>query len=136
MAVGGGWVWDETFTAYADLDAYQYHVVQTGSVAREIEVGQGGSSPIPLGVLQNDPEELTEATVRIMGRTKCWASTATGGSMIAYGDFLACASAGHLERPGGSTAQAIALEALAAAGSAIIEVLWFGNMFVEDYDNT
>ena len=132
MAVGGGWVWDETFTANADLDAYQYHAVTMGSVAREVKVGTGGSGPVPLGVLQNDPNVGEAAAVRIMGRTKCWASV---GTAITYGDFLYCGSIGHLEVAAGSVASAFALEAL-ASGSAIIEVLWFGNYQAIVADNT
>jgi len=132
MAVGGGWVWDEPFTANEDMNAYQYHAVTTGSVAREIKLAVAGSAPIPIGVLQNDPNELEEATVRIKGRTKCWVDADTE---ITYGDFLFSGSIGHLRYAAGSVVSAIALEAL-ASGSAVIEVLWLGNMFAEAPDNT
>ena len=135
MAVGGGWVWDESFTANADLNAYQYHAVTTGSVAREVKVGTGGSSPIPLGILQNDPNVGSEAVVRLMGKTKAWVSASTGTDVSA-GDFLTCGSQGHMELIEGSTAWAVALEPMTAAtGCGVIEVLWFGvGFFTESND--
>ena len=132
MGVGGGWVWDETFEADSDLSAYQYHAVMTGSAAKLVKLATGGSGPVPLGILQNDPDVGEEATVRIMGITKAWASV---GTAITYGDFLTSASHGHLVLVTASVNYAIALEAL-SSGSGIIEALWLGSMYCDASTNT
>ena len=133
MATGGGWVWDDTFIANSDMKAYQYHTVATASaLINRITLGTGGSAPVCIGVLQNNPSACRSATVRVRGVTKCWASI---GTAITYGDFLKSGSNGHLENVGGSTGWAIALEDL-ASGSAIIEVLWLGPFYAEAADNT
>ena len=134
MATGGGWAWDETFKASEDMDSYTYHAVKTGSVAEEVTLSAAEKGPVPIGVLQNNPRQGAEATVRVKGRTQVWASV---GTAITVGDFLSCGSIGHLEIAAGSVAQAIALEAL-ASGSAVIEVLWFGPQHAlgQTIDNT
>ena len=122
MATGGGFVWTESFKAAVSMADYQYHVVRAGSAGDEAELGSGGSGPVPIGVIQNDPLATYECEVMVMGRTKVWASV---GTAITIGDFVSCGSIGHVELAAGSVAQGIALEAL-ASGSAVIEVLWLG----------
>ena len=119
MAVGSGWAWDITLLANADMDSYQYHAVTTGSVAGEFKLGNGGSGPIALGVLQNDPKVGQEGQIRMLGKTKAYA---TIGTAITYGDLLSCGSIGHYELAAGSVYSAIALKAL-ASGTAVIEIL-------------
>ena len=135
MAVGGGFVWDETFIASEDMASYQYHLVKTGSVVGECTLSASSRGPVPLGVLQNNPKQGETATVRMIGRSKAWAS---GSTAIAVADFLACGSQGHYEIAvaTGSMASAIALEAMTAGACVVISVLQMGNYQAIAIDNT
>jgi hypothetical protein len=87
------------FEAKADLNASQYHFVQTEGLAagsvNMVNVGTGASNPGPLGVLQNDPKAAAEAAVTMVGPTYVRANAA--GSTIHQGRFLCCGSDGHAE---------------------------------------
>jgi hypothetical protein len=126
MATYGGMAIDESFKAAVDLSSYQYCFVKAGSIAGEVTYAAGGSAPLPLGVLQNDPDATQEATVRIFGVSKLSASGAlsTGAaSAIAHGDPLTSGSNGKGLHASTCTFSAVALEALASAAGATIKVL-------------
>jgi len=111
MAKYQGAVLDLPMTACGDLGAYQYHFVRTASTNGRVQLANGSSGPMPLGILQNDPRDLEEATVRVMGTSKVMIS---GSIAISYGDFLSCMSTGHAElhvsTSGSRASQGICLE--------------------------
>ena len=141
MATYGGWAWEDSWVANADLSAKQYFCVTTGSVVGECKIGTGASGPAILGVLQNDPIQGDEAVVRIMGITKVSACGAVAGgaaTAIAYGDFVSATGSDGRMRPNvsaSSIANGIALEALASGGTGIIKVMLFGPGLVISADN-
>lgn len=130
---------DITFVANANLNAVQYHFVQTtGSLAADVgdvEAGTGGCNPGVLGVLQNDPASGVSAAVRMIGSTQLYVNAA--GSTIHFGRLLTCASDGHGElfdytaAAGGSpvVSHAIALGHTTSDG-AIIEAFVVPNMLM------
>ena len=122
---------DLPFTASGDLGSYQYRFVKAASLAKRVDLANGASNPLPLGVLQNDPDSLDSAQVRIYGETKVWYSSSTA---INYGAFLMSGSAGGAETAGtvaGSSVQGISLEDAAPAGSGYISMLlWPANSIV------
>ena len=105
--------------ANADMANHQWKFVTTGSVAGEFKVGTGGSNPVPLGVLQNDPRQGEPGAIRVIGTTKVSASNAIG-----YGDFVTCGSHGLaiVQASASATAAGIALQAL-SSGAGTIEIL-------------
>lgn len=110
------------FTACGDLNAVQYRFVEAASAAGRVRQGTGGCAPYPLGILQNDPNSLDGADVRVAGTSilKVNADTA-----ILYGDFLTSNSVGMGIKT--TTASilyhAIALEEVASGSNIEIKVL-------------
>jgi hypothetical protein len=86
-----------SFTAAADLDAYQYHFVESAGSAAvgQVNVATSGSATYaPLGVLQNAPGAAGDvAEVIMFGPTKVYCTAP--GTQIKYGDFIACDGSGH-----------------------------------------
>jgi len=120
MAKYQGAVLDLPLTACGDLGEYQYHFVRTASTNGRVQLANGSSGPMPLGILQNDPRDLEEATVRVMGTSKVFIS---GSGAVGYGDFLSSMSLGHAELQSGSTAvQGICLEDVARSDSTTTNV--------------
>jgi len=110
---------DIPMTASGDLNSVQYYFVKPATTAKRVLLASGGSGPAPLGVLQNDPNTLEEATVRIVGSTKVYAD---GGTAIAYGDFITAGSTG-MAIVAASAYQGLAMQALASGSGVLIEVL-------------
>jgi len=125
MANYSGTGLDLPFTAASDMDSYQYRFVKidtsTGTYAGAVNLATGGSNPVPIGVLQNDPRAGTAANVRIAGVTKVFISSSTA---IQNGNLLMSGSAGEAEivDANASAFSGVALEAI-TAGSGYISML-------------
>jgi hypothetical protein len=78
MATYSGQGVDIPITASGDLDTAQYRFVMPATTAKKVLQATGGSSPTPLGVLQNDPRDGEAGAVRIIGTTKVYGNTACG----------------------------------------------------------
>ena len=116
-------VLDLPMTACGDLNSYQYFFVRCASTNGRIQVANGASGPMPLGVLQNDPRDLEEATVRVWGTSKVKFCTENA---VGYGDWVVSGSAGTAEEHSGSiAATGIAMEDVVAGASTYAEVLLF-----------
>ena len=125
MANYQGAFFDLPMTASGDLGDYQYHFVQCANTPGRVLLSTGASGPMPLGILQNDPKNLEEATVRIWGTSKIYIS---GSVALKYGDLLSSMSTGHAELTSGSrAAQGISLEDVARSDTTAIygEMLLF-----------
>jgi len=115
-----GVVFDLPMTASGDLNSYQYYFVKGASTAGRVDAATGASGPHVLGVLQNDPRSLEEATVRILGTSKVYFSSSTA---LGYMDLVSSGSAGAGEAQSGSRpAVGYALENV-VAGTGYAEVL-------------
>jgi len=78
MATYSGFGFDYTFTADVDLSSNQWFLVTTASTAGNVKVATGGSGPIAIGVLQDDPTAGEAAAVRVLGTTKVWGQRGYG----------------------------------------------------------
>ena len=113
---------DLPFTASGDMNANQYKFVRGASTAGRIQLANGASGPMPIGVLQNDPRNLEGAQVRVLGSTKVWFS---GSAAVGNNDFLSSGSGGQAELTSGSRAvQGYSVEDV-AAGCAYINMILF-----------
>jgi hypothetical protein len=61
-------IWDETFIAGEDLRLSQFCAVKLDSTERQVVLCDAGTD-VPIGVLQNKPNEGEAATVRLLGST-------------------------------------------------------------------
>lgn len=121
MATFSGWGWDQgTWSASGDLSSKQYHFVEVANNEGYVRAATGASGPIPIGVLQNDPQDGEEAQVRILGVTQVYADAA---SAIGAGDFITSGSDGQAVLATGSVAAGIALKPLSSGSGVLIEVL-------------
>lgn len=113
---------DLPMTASGDLSAAQYRFVQPAQDARKVERATGGSSPAPFGVLQNDPVNGEAATVRTMGTTYLYVSSACG--TVGYRDWITSGSDGQGVLAGtagaGSAIHGMHLGAAISSGSGIL----------------
>ncbi len=123
MATYSGQGIDIPITASGDQDASQYKFVQLATTEKLFELASGGSSPGPVGVLQNDPNDGEAGAVRIIGTSKVYGNTACGA--IVYRDWVTSGSDGMavLSTGAGSQISGMALEALASGSGVLIEVL-------------
>jgi hypothetical protein len=123
MATYSGQGVDIPITASGDLDTAQYRFVMPATTAKKVLQATGGSSPTPLGVLQNDPRDGEAGAVRIIGTTKVYGNTACGA--ITYGDWITSGSDGMavLSTGAGSQISGLALEALSSGSGVLIEAL-------------
>jgi hypothetical protein len=121
MANYSGFGLDLPFTAASDMNSYQYRFVKIDTVAGApyVNLATGGSNPVPIGVLTNDPLAGGAATVRVAGTAKVWTATITA---VGTGAFMVAGSTGQAELATGSAFNAIALEDM-TAGSGYITVL-------------
>jgi len=121
MAQYSGMGLDYTFSACGDLGAYQYYFVKCASTLRRVDIANGASDPIALGVLQNDPYNGDLATVRLLGITKVFFS----GSVAAeVGTLLSSGSGGAAEVSSGSAFYGISMNAIPAGTGYISMLLW------------
>ena len=121
MAKYNAAVFDMPMTACGDLNSSQYCFVKCASTAGRVMLANGASGPQPLGILQNDPKSLEEATVRIYGTSKVYS---TGSNAWGYGDFLMSGSVGQAELAiTGSAVGGVAMDDVAAGASVYSEIL-------------
>ena len=122
MANWSGQGVDIPMTACGDLNSAQYRFVEAASAAGRIEQSTGGSSPYPLGILQNDPASLDGANVRVAGTSILKVNATTA---ILYGDFLTSNSVGMGIKitTASDPYHAIALEEVASGSNIQIKVL-------------
>lgn len=118
MAIYGQQI-THTWSASVDLDSYQYYFVRAASASGDaVALCATATAPYPLGVLQNKPKAGEEAEVCLFGISKVRACTSAA---FGIGDFLTAGTAGRAEYLAAACAiHAVALEPLAAGGSAII----------------
>jgi hypothetical protein len=116
---------DLPFTANADLSSLQYRVIAAGSVAGECaaQTTDMGSS---LGILQNDPVQGEEATVRVYGRSWAYVNTEASGSAVTVGGLITAASdsmvRGYIAGAACKHYLGFALEAVASGSGILAEV--------------
>lgn len=113
---------DIALTASGNQNSNQYYFVRLAGTADQFELANGASGPVPIGVLQNDPEDGNAGRIRVAGVTQLWIDAATA---VAYADFITCGSDGRgvVSATAGSNPYfAIALNAV-ASGSGLISVL-------------
>jgi len=123
MAYESGFSWDlGILSASGDLSDKQYHFVELANTEGYVRAATGASGPMPIGVLQNDPEDGEEAQVRILGVTQVYANAA---SAINVGDFVTSGSDGQAILATGSPMAGMALNALASGSGVLISVLLF-----------
>lgn len=123
MATYSGMGVDLPFTASGNLTAKQYYFMKCAVDARKVLTSTAASAPMPIGILQNDPNTGEEATIRMLGSSKVIANADSGA--IAYGDWLISGSDGQaIANTTACTAgQGIAMEALASGCGIEIEIL-------------
>lgn len=107
---------DAPFKADADLTAQQYKLVKASSTVGNVQafdhITQGSASPLPVGILTNDPSAGQEASVAVIGFTK--AKGRVSVCNLVYGGWMMSASDGFLE------------PASAVDGTAESIARWFG----------
>ncbi len=113
---------DLPFSASGDLGSYQYYFVKAASTKQYVDIATGGSNPIPIGVLQNDPYSGDSAIVRVAGISKVYVS---GSVAIQVGNLLTVSGCGGMEvvNSNGSAFSAIALEDITAGAGGYIAAL-------------
>ena len=121
MANFSGMGIDLPFSASGDFGSYQFYFVKCASTSGRVDVATGGSDPVPIGVVQNDPHSGDLATVRVAGISKVYVSSSVA---ISNGNLLTAGSAGAAEivNSDGSAFCAIALEDI-PAGTGFIAAL-------------
>ena len=127
---------DLPFTACGDANTWQYNFVTTSGAGSEKRFipSNGASGPVPLGVLQDDPQSLNVGAVRVFGSTLVKYDAA--GTAITYGDFIMAGSTGMAVIASGSIVQGIALTAIASGASIIGEAFIFPGGWSALADNT
>lgn len=105
--------------ADVDMATHQWKFVTTASSAGKFKRATGGCNPMPIGVLQDNPQAGLPGDIRVYGSTKVSAS-----GTIGFGDFVGSGSHGlaTLVNTASATAAGIALSAI-TSGSGYIEVL-------------
>ena len=130
MARYSGFGLDYTFTASGDMGSYQYRFVRCASTGNpaKIELATGGSEPVAIGVLQNDPYSGGLANVRLYGVTKVYFS---GSAAVSVGNLMTSGSTGCAEvvNSDGSAFYGIALEDM-LAGTGYISMLLLPNVTI------
>lgn len=125
MSAIGGYVFDDSKVASADLSGKQYYGVKLHTVDGEVALG-AAVTDIAYGILMNKPKSGEAAVIRVLGKAK--AVVDGSGAAIAIGDRLGLNASGKLvkahtaDRPVCATAQQAA-----TTDGAIIEVLMTPN---------
>lgn len=120
------------FSASGDANTWQYNFVKPAQTAKMFIIANGASGPMPLGVLQDDPQSGNVGNVCIFGSTLVKMDAT--GTAIGYGDFLACGSTGMAVFTTGSAIAGISMTVVAAGASVVGEMLLipFGRSAVID----
>lgn len=98
MANQSAIVWDETFYAAEDLSSSQFYIVMstgisgTNKLAGICTSSTGTGLIAAVGILQNTSSSTHAVTVRMLGRSKCVASSSAA---IAYGAYIAANALGR-----------------------------------------
>ena len=123
MAQYSGFGLDYTFTASGDLGSYQYRFVKCASTPTKVDLATGGSEPVALGVLQNDPYSGDLANVRMLGVTKVYFS---GSDAVQTGMLMTSGSTGCAEavNSDASAFYGLALEDMLPGTGYISMLLW------------
>ncbi len=127
---------DLPLSACGDANTWQYNFVMPSGAGSEKRflVSNGASGPVPLGVLQDDPQSQNVGAVRVFGSTLIKYDAT--GSAITYGDFIASGSTGMAIVATASIVQGIALTAIASGASIIGEAFIFPGGWSALADNT
>lgn len=86
-------VWDETYTAGADLSAKQYYAVKDTTTVNTVDVPSAATDDA-CGILQNKPKSGEAALVRHFGISE--AVSDGSGTAIAVGDYVGTNNAGKM----------------------------------------
>lgn len=126
MATESPYIYDESFTAAADLSALQYNPVSLGSSGVS---AIAAATTRAIGVLQNKPLSGEAAEVRILGRTK--AVSDGSGTAIAAGDLVGPNASGVMVKKATNdyNVAGIACDASSASGTIIGVILTPGAWF-------
>jgi len=134
MSVQSGFFWDESFitATSASLATNQFCIVALGgtvspsnSPSVSLCLSSTGGTAAGFGILQNDPTAGKAATVRILGISKCVASTSAS---VAFGDQITSTTGGQA-CTADSTGQRVLGTAITASTGVLgtyIEVLMTG----------
>jgi hypothetical protein len=120
-----------TFIAHADLDAYQYHFVESSGSAHDgyVQLCSSGSTTYgPIGILQNEPGAAGDAAeVMIYGFSQLYCTAP--GTRILNGDFITSDASGHgVVTTTASLAHAVAMQNADASEVCLIEVMLIPGM--------
>lgn len=120
MPTNSTFIYDESFTAGADLRTKQYMPVKF-SAANTVNVA--GAAEAAIGILLNDPNSGEAAIVRMLGQSIAWVD---GTVAIAAGDPLECDANNRLVKSTTDKRWALCRAAEAATGVARISVILTG----------
>lgn len=120
-------IWDESFTANADLSAKQFYALKLVA-GPKVDIPSAATDRC-IGILQNKPTSGHAASVRLLGQTQVYSDGS--GTAIAVGDYLGTSATGTLVKK--ATADynvlGLALGASSAAGTRIpmlmLPISWF-----------
>jgi len=94
------------FKADEDLENFQWHLVKAASTSGNVASATGACNPFPIGVLINSPSAGQEATVVMLGPTKC--KVRANACDLSFGRFLTPGSNAVLEPTAVSTSPVFA----------------------------
>ena len=104
-------------TAENDLSALQYHILEWGTAAGQVDVCDNAAD-VPIGVLQNKPRATEAASYMINGTSKVVA-----GAAVAIGDTVGTNASGRAIAKTTDAAHVIGVaKTAAAANGEVIEV--------------
>lgn len=126
MATEDTFVFDKSFTAAIDLSSYQFYIVSSSAagVVSLCTTSTGDAVTRAIGVLQNTPTSGHAALVRLLGASKCYASSSGSVSISAR---VSCSTGGGAQTAStGSWCLGHALSASTGGAGSLIEVLLTG----------
>ena len=89
-----------TFVAAVDFSACPtslYRLVRAGSINGEVNLANGASGPVPLGVLQDTPSPGQGAEIILLGTTKLMGRVNGSGCNLVAGRYVVSGSDGTVE---------------------------------------
>jgi hypothetical protein len=126
MATEHTFVYDESFTASADLSSRQFYIVASSAAGTVTfcATSTGDAATRAIGILQNNPTSGQAANVRILGKSKCYASSS---GAVAHGARVSASTGGGAQTAStGSWVLGTALTASTGGAGQLIEVLLHG----------
>ena len=126
MATEETFVFDRSFTAATDLSSYQFYIVSSSAagVVSLCTSSTGDAVTRAIGVLQNNPTAGNAANVRLLGVSKCYASSS--GAVTISSRVSASTGGGAQVASTGSWCIGHALSASTGGAGSLIEVLLTG----------